>query len=648
MKLFLLVICIGLFALQANAQTCQGSLGDPVINEDFGAGANPGFQLSSATTNYLYTSTGCPPDGSYTIANNVNSCFGSTWQNIDHDHTGNPNGYMMVVNASFAPGIFYTQQTVAGQLCPSTTYEFSAWIVNLCNRQACGGASILPNITFSIETTSGQVLKTYNTGDIPVTNSPQWNQYGTFFTTPAGMSQAVVVKMTNNALGGCGNDIALDDITFRACGPIIQAGFSSTGGPSSQQLCEGGSAHYVINASVQGNAGLSYQWQENIRGAGWVDVSAPAGQVGNLLNVGFLNAVPGVYQYRLGVSNGSAISSVGCRVYSPPLTITVNPLPVVPPIPSQIICQGNTLQLTASGGATYLWTGPNMQPTSQNPLIINNATPANAGTYTVVATSNLGCPAPPVQTQVTVVPKVVASVSSSAFTICAGQSAQLSASGGPYYKWTPSVGLNNDAIPNPVATPQQTTTYTVDVSNGGCDDSTKTVTVTVNKNPVADAGGNKVIFEGQSVKLNGTVGGDNITNYYWTPTTFLDDPTSLTPIATPTDDITYTLTAVSQTCGIASSDAFVRVYKKITIPNTFTPNSDGINDKWNIDALVTYPQSSIFVYNRYGQQVYQSTGYSTPWDGTYNGSPVPTGTYYYIIDLKDSQPKIAGWVAIVR
>jgi len=629
---------------QSYAQTCQGSLGDPVINEDFGAGTNPGFQLPFTYTNYNYVQNGCPDDGMYTISNNVNNCFNGTWHSLNQDHTGNPNGYMMIVNASYAPGIFYTQQTTAGQLCPNTTYEFAAWILNLCNRQSCSGSSILPNITFSIETTGGTILKTYNTGDIPVTNSPQWNQYGTFFTTPANSSQAVIVKMTNNAPGGCGNDIALDDITFRACGPIIQTGFSSTTGPLNQQLCEHGSALYTIKATVQGGSNLSYQWQENKLGTGWIDISPTAGQVPDSLNVGFLNAVPGDYQYRLGVS----ISSVGCRSYSPPLTITVNPLPVVPAFSPQIVCQGNVLQLTASGGASYVWTGPNMQPTTQNPLIINNVTAANTGTYTVVATSNKGCAAPPVQAVVTVVPKVTASISNSAITICAGQQAQLSASGGPYYKWTPSAGLNNDTIPNPVATPLQTTTYTVDVSNGGCDDSTKSVTVTVNQNPVANAGGNKILFEGQSAKLDASITGDNITGFYWTPTTFLDDPSSLTPTATPTDDITYTLTAVSQTCGISTSSAFVRVYKKITIPNAFSPNSDGINDKWNIEALITYPASSVMVYNRYGQQVYQSTGYAKPWDGTYNGSLLPQGTYYYIIDLKDERPKIAGWVVIVR
>ncbi|HMG08032.1 MAG TPA: gliding motility-associated C-terminal domain-containing protein, partial [Mucilaginibacter sp.] len=84
------------------------------------------------------------------------------------------------------------------------------------------------------------------------------------------------------------------------------------------------------------------------------------------------------------------------------------------------------------------------------------------------------------------------------------------------------------------------------------------------------------------------------------------------------------------------------------IPNTFSPNGDGRNDLWDIEALVTYPQSLLTVYNRYGQQVFRSIGYDHPWRGTYNGTILPPGTYYYVIDLKSGAPLLAGWVQIIR
>ncbi|MDB5130940.1 MAG: hypothetical protein JWR02_689 [Mucilaginibacter sp.] len=644
MKIFLFAICI-LFFLKVDAQkTCTGSLGDPVINQDFGAGANPGAALANGISNMTYTSSNCPNDGEYTIANSLVSpgnCHPDTWHSVTSDHTGNPNGYMMIVNASFQPSIFFTQ-TATG-LCPNTTYEFSSYILNLIRLAVSGPNVIEPNITFSITTASGQILAIDSTGTIPPTDVPTWVKYGVFFTTPANVSD-VIVTMTNNAPGGNGNDLILDDITFRPCGPIIQAGFASIAGPAGQELCQGNNAAYVLKAKVIGNNSPSYQWQFNNNGNGWTDI---AGKNADSLTVNIVNTVPGSYQYRLGVANGSNISSVQCRTYSSPLIVNVNPLPVVAAIPPQTVCEGYTLTLTAAGGASYIWSGPNMANSTQNPLIINNVTPADAGNYSVQVISNKGCAAAPVQTTVKVVPKVVASVSNSA-TVCAGGPTTLAASGGLYYKWTPSTGLDHDDTPNPVATPLQTTTYSVNVSNDGCNDDTKSVTVTVLQTPIANAGSNKVIFEGQSVKLNGTLKGDSITSVYWTPATNLDNSALLTPIASPTDNTTYTLNIVSKSCGTATSTVFVRVYKKITVPNTFSPNNDGINDYWNIEALITYPESLLTVYDRYGQKIYQSTGYAKPWDGTGNGAPLPNGTYYYVIDLKNKTPKIAGWVLIVR
>lgn len=643
-NLFLIFLLI-LLASKSIAQTCDGSLGDPIINQIFGAGSNPGAPLSGGITNMNYTSDNCPNDGYYTIANSITgagNCHPYTWHNVTSDHTGNPNGYMMIVNAGYQPSIFFTQ--TANGLCPSTKYEFSAYILNLITLAASGPNVIEPNITFSIETSSGQILKTYNTGVIDPTAQPTWAKYATYFTTPAGVTD-VVVKMTNNAPGGNGNDLILDDITFRACGPIVQTGFGDLTSTRPQNICEGSNANYTLQASVgPGYNNPFLQWQVNKNNTGWTNIP---GQTSTTFNLNITNAPTGTYQYRLAVGEGENISSPTCSVSSQPLTINVNPLPVVQTSAVQTVCEGETLTLTATGGTSYTWSATNFGTSNQNPVIINNVSPSNAGIYTVVATSASDCSSAPVQTLVKVVPKVVAVVGNSP-TICAGGSATLSASGGLYYKWTPSTGLDHDDIANPVASPSQTTTYIVKVSNDGCYDDTKSVTVTVNRNPTASAGGDKVIFEGQSVQLNGSAGGDNIMSYSWTPTTGLDNPNAIAPNASPKDDITYTLNVVSQTCGSATSSVFVRVYKKITIPNAFTPNNDGINDFWNIDALITYPSCLVSVFDRNGQKVYQSTGYPKSWDGTRSGSPLPAGTYYYIIDLKNNMPKLSGWVLIVR
>src|SRR6476661_543937 len=135
------------------AQLCTGSLGDPVIHITFGSGSNPGPPLQAATTFYSYVATDCPNDGSYTVRSGTSGCFGSSWYDVLQDHTHDPNGYFMLVNASFQPGDFYID-TVKG-LCGSTTYEFAAWVMNVLRPSACGFNGINPNLTFKIETASG-------------------------------------------------------------------------------------------------------------------------------------------------------------------------------------------------------------------------------------------------------------------------------------------------------------------------------------------------------------------------------------------------------------------------------------------------------------------------------------------------------------
>jgi gliding motility-associated-like protein len=109
--------------------------------------------------------------------------------------------------------------------------------------------------------------------------------------------------------------------------------------------------------------------------------------------------------------------------------------------------------------------------------------------------------------------------------------------------------------------------------------------------------------------------------------------------------------AVSQNYAITYVQGILTIKpipQKIVIPNAFTPNGDGINDFWDIQALVDFPDCRVSVYNRYGGLVYQSRGYPKPWDGTYNGSPLPTGTYYYVINPQSGVQQVAGPVTIIR
>ncbi|WP_428327507.1 gliding motility-associated C-terminal domain-containing protein [Mucilaginibacter sp.] len=612
------------------------SLGDPVVHITFGSGTTThagALPVDSGTTSYSYTSADFPNDGSYTIETTTNTP--NTWWTTT-DHTGNTGGYMMVVNASLSKTDYFYKREV-DNLCGGTTYQFSAWIGNLLRYNDISP----PNITFSIETTDGTVIQSYTTGSIArQTSGFKWIQFPFNFTLPATVSN-IIIKMTNNSSGGApANDLALDDITFSPYGPSLVATFSSISGSTSEVECAGQNKAYTLNvAKPTGYTNPAYQWQLNT-GSGWADITGATA-----LTYTANPTTAGTYQYRLVTAEAANISSASCRIASNILTLTVSTAPSSTVTANTPLCMGNTLNLAASSGTTYSWTGPNgFTSTVQSPSI-TNIKAAAAGDYTVTVTTD-NCSATASVT-VNVYAQPVANAGKDV-TICEDDNTTLSASGGTSYRWLPTTGLSDATIANPVASPTDTTAYIVTVSNSNACTATDTVMVNVLKKPTAKAGANKEITQGQSITLNGKASGTGIT-YYWTPNTNLSSDTVLNPVASPLEDITYTLHVVSGVgCGTeATDDVFVRVYKAISIPNTFTPNSDGINDTWDVKALDTYPTSLTQVFDRYGSLVFKSTGYTTAWDGRYNNKEVPTGTYYYLIDLKNGK-KFSGWLLVVR
>jgi hypothetical protein len=201
--------------------TAQESLGDPVLNETFGKGTNftpIGQPLPEAVTTLHFVADKCPINGNYTIAS---ACWGDTWHSVYQDHTrSDPNGYMMIINASETPSVFYVQRVNGATLCPGAKYQLSVWILNVLVTLPITQGYIEPDITYTIETTSGQVLETYNTGPIAATSTLNWKQYTQTFNAPADGSD-VIVRLRNNSSGGTGNDLILDDITVKPIGPVI-------------------------------------------------------------------------------------------------------------------------------------------------------------------------------------------------------------------------------------------------------------------------------------------------------------------------------------------------------------------------------------------------------------------------------------------
>jgi gliding motility-associated-like protein len=617
-------------------------LGDPIVNITFGSGNNPGAPLKAATTSYQYVSYDCPGDGYYTVRNNTINCFGSTWHSLTSDHTGDTNGYFMLINASYQPSAFYLD-TVKG-LCAGTTYEFAAWIANVLKPTACSPSPIQPNLTFTIEATDGTVLKTYNTNTIGTTPGGQWQQSGFYFTTPANASD-IVLRIFNNAPGGCGNDLALDDITFRPCGPQLKSSFAGST-VQSMTICEGDSKTFNLNCAVSaGFNNPSFQWQQSLDGVSWTEI--PGSITSSFVTNFNASFAPGNYHFRLTAAEAGNMGSQQCRIASNALTVTVAANPLTTAGSNGPVCEKNTLQLNATGGSTYQWNGPNNFSSHQEQPLISNSKPLHSGKYYVLVTNTNGCHA---LDSVTVLVKTapVAQLAFSDTTICEGENIQLISSGGTSYDWTPTDHLSSPSVSSPSASPVTSTGYRLIVQNNEACTDTAIVQVNVLQVPVADAGPDRWVIEGSTVQLIGKATGENIF-YSWSPHVFMDNPLEISPFITPLRDTTYVLTVISNSgCGTDTDSMKVIVYKDVYIPSAFSPNNDGLNDTWNIPVLTAFPGFELTVFNRQGQIVFRSKESYKAWDGKYKGAPQPGGVYVYQLDLKDGNTTRKGTLTLIR
>jgi gliding motility-associated-like protein len=191
-----------------------------------------------------------------------------------------------------------------------------------------------------------------------------------------------------------------------------------------------------------------------------------------------------------------------------------------------------------------------------------------------------------------------------------------------------------------------TITYTYTGSNGCINAASQDIVV--NPSPAANAGPDKFVLEGGVVALTPALFSGLNVSYNWSPPTYLNNANIANAIVqNPVDDITYTLRVVTDQGCFDTDDVFVKVLKAPVVPNAFSPNGDGTHDTWNITYLESYPGCVIDVYNRYGQLVYHTVNYPTPWDGKINGRQAPVGTYYYIINPKNGRKPITGFVDII-
>jgi gliding motility-associated-like protein len=632
MKYFTPLLCFfSCLCTTATAQLCSGNLGDPIINQTFGSGR--GFVFPANATTFT-KSGGCPAKGQFLISNFVFGCGNNndkSWIQMIGDHTRDYNGNYMLVNAENSPGTVYTD--TAKNLCENTNYVFSAWIANAMQTITCGGNAVPANLIMTIKKLDGTVLVSTATGDILIENDRVWKQYGTSFICPPNTS-TVIVSITAIPKPGCGSGFVLDDITFRSCGPAVTVTLDGSTEPAN--VCADYTAPFILRGVFSpGFSDPHVQWQSSFdTGKNWIDISGA-----NTLTYAVPRRMTGVINYRMIVAERNYFSSLNCRIASNPIYTEIHPVPEHKPTQNFMGCLDKDLVLppTDPSALSLIWSGPNGFTSGDQAAVVPAVQYADTGLYTLRQNFYFGC-----TTTDSFFLKIFPSTTITAFParpVCEGESQQLfvSASGGGTYQWVPSTGLSRDNIPNPIATPKDSTTYKVIVTNTyGCKDSAF-IPIDVYRNLELTAGPDKVILIGDTATLNATIKGTAI-KYSWLPNTYISVINTINPLVFPPQSLEYTISAMSTVgCGSSSDRVWVKVYNELKIPNAFTPNNDGKNDIFRVLPSDNYTLVNFKIYNRFGQVIFKTTDIQNGWDGTINRLIQPPGVYIYQVEMVNAQ-----------
>lgn len=218
-------------------------------------------------------------------------------------------------------------------------------------------------------------------------------------------------------------------------------------------------------------------------------------------------------------------------------------------------------------------------------------------------------------------------------------------------------GLNSSTQINPYYKFSDSGYYKIslNITNAqGCTSDTVYKNIVVNPYPILDLPTTLTFLQGGLLTIKPLYYYGKNLSYQWqtvplSANKYMLDDTVLLAQVFPDNDTRYKLIITSQGMCSVSDEVNVIVLKTPVIPNVFSPNGDGINDKWEIQHLESYPGCTVTVFDRYGRVVYQSrVGYSKPWDGKQNGNELPIGTYYYVIDTKTARGILSGPITILK
>ncbi|EDP72652.1 hypothetical protein FBALC1_16162 [Flavobacteriales bacterium ALC-1] len=658
-----IIFCISFFSKEGHGQLgfCQGNSGDPIFTDTFGAGIQD-ISLPAGTTTYTYANGQNPNDGLYTVSSNSNYF---DWFDAE-DHTPNDtNGRMLIVNSSFNAGEFY-RTTIAG-LCENTTYEFSSWLLNLSPSNGFCGAGLIPvNVKFEIwDSTDTNLLASGTTGNIFGTTAPDWNQYALVFQSTPGQT-SVILKMINNGVGGCGNDLAIDDIVFKSCGDAIDV--NDQNNSNSITLCSTQVPYSDTLTAIPDNVVFSnhfYQWQMSTDDINWLDIT---GETNATISI---SGVTTTTSYRAKVAEfASNLNNSDCITFSDVYQIIVNQAPAFPTIecwesatfddascswiitgtqpevPTNLECW----EIPTFNNTTCLWEISGSQPVQPSiecweVAVFNNTTCSWDVTGTqpmqpsiecweVATFNNITCSWDVTGTQ----PEAPTNLECWETTEFNENSCEWDILGTqPIEYIDESIRFcRNEEIPLIVATSivnpsyqwdsgqvsqsilvDNAGTYVVEVTDG-CLTEVITFNVTEIEDPVIEtvnSNGSSIIItllnEGDySYALDGI--------NYQNSNVFSNILSGV-----------YTISVKSNECDTIVTQAYFHFF----IQKYMTPNNDGKNDYFSLNVAQFFSSSELSIFDRYGKLLFSAKNRNVNWDGTFNGTEMPTSDYWYRIVL---------------
>ncbi len=362
----------------------------------------------------------------------------------------------------------------------------------------------------------------------------------------------------------------------------------------------------------------------------------------------------------------SVVQSGSCNSYSSIATITVTPATV-----GGMVSQGTTVcgginngtvtlsgqtgnivrwEYSTDGGTT--WVNISNTTTTQNYSNLTTTT-----MYRAVIQSGVCPQVNSTSDTIVVTPVSVGGVLNSSASVCTGSNSgniTLNNYVGAVQYWQSSTdgGVTWSTITNTTNSLSylnltSTTIYRTIVKSGICSsDTSSSAVITVDPLPVANAGNDTTISLGYSITLNGSGG----ISYSWVPAAGLSSTTSQHPVASPTVTTTYTLTVTDANGCSGTTTIKISILEdfNFTIMNLITPNGDGKNDVWYIGNIDEYPLCEVSIFTIYDKEIFKASPYKNDWDGTYNGTPLPDGTYYYVMKCPDSEKELKGFITLLR